>query len=52
MLVDKQRERVAAVVLDSGLQILVEEISLRNGRVVTAHSDVPVVSGMSAISPR
>ncbi len=40
MLVDEEHARVTALVLDSGVQILVDEVSLRDGKVVTAESDL------------
>lgn len=45
MLVDKERERVTAVVLDSGVEIPVNEISLHDGRVVAAKSYMAGASG-------
>lgn len=50
MLVDKERERVTAVVLDSGAQIPVHEISLRDGKVVAANSYIAGASGATANS--
>ncbi len=50
MLVDEERERVTAVVLDSGVQIPVNEISLRDGVVVAADSYAAGASGTTASS--
>ncbi len=40
MLVDEERERVTVLVLDSGAQIPVNEVSLRDGEVVIANIDM------------
>jgi sporulation protein YlmC with PRC-barrel domain len=52
MLVDKERERVSALVLDSGVQIAADEVWLRDGRVVTARTDLAVASDTAAGSTR
>jgi uncharacterized protein (TIGR02271 family) len=51
MLVDTEVERVAALELDSGAQILVNEISLRDGRVVAANSDIAGAGGTTTTPP-
>ncbi|NDP40628.1 MAG: PRC-barrel domain containing protein [Rhodoferax sp.] len=48
MLVDEERERVTEVVLDSGVHIPVNEISLRDGKVVAANSYIVGASGTTA----
>lgn len=50
LLIDKERECVTAVVLDSGAQIPVNEISLRDGIVVADNSYIAGVSGRTASS--
>lgn len=49
MLVDEERERVIAVVLDTGEEIPVGEITLLDGLVVVAESHLPAAG--SAIAP-
>lgn len=44
MLVDTERELVAILVLDSGAQIPVSEVSLRDGRVIAANIGVIAAS--------
>jgi len=50
MLVDEERERVTAVVLDSGAQIPVHEISLRDGRADQGrHCHPPCIECLKAV---
>ena len=49
MLVDEERERVTAVVLDTGVQIAVSEITLLDGLVVVADSHQSVASSATPL---
>jgi sporulation protein YlmC with PRC-barrel domain len=49
MLVDTESERVTALELDSGAQIPVNDISLRDGRVVAANSGIAGAGGTTAM---
>lgn len=48
MLVDTESERVTALELDSGAQIPVNVISLRDGRVLASDSDIAAAIGTTA----
>lgn len=48
MLVDAESERVTALALDSGVQILVNQIVLRDGKVVAANGAVAGATGPTA----